>query len=974
MKKIISVLLAVIMLVGTCSFSVAAQDTQGYAYDEAENFAFALDVVSKSTYAPDDYLTRAEFSELVYRLLTAGEIREVKDGWQEDNFGEDTKDQLVVLGDTKLFEDVDAAVPQYDAIKYMTSNGYMKGMTDTLFGPSYDITVASAAKVMVSILGYEAMAIDKGGFPGGYMSVAATLKLLGGIKAGANDFITTRECLTMFYNALDVRVLQLDYISGEGDAYLSKGEDTFLEIGLGIAKLEGIVTDTGITTLYGSSKVGEEMAVIDGTKVKIGSCKEIRNYIGREVYAYCKIASNGTYTLLHIEADENDALTFASSDFVSYTSGTMKYSDENGKIKTEKMVSKSKMKVVYNGKALSQYTTDIFSFPYGDITLVATEGSLYDLVVIRDYSVGKVTKIGIDDQYLYTETLYKSMNSVKYVNLGGNKVVEVKDASGKDVELGMINPGNVVSVMQSKDSSYIEVIVSNAVVYGFKVSEIAKENSDIIYIDGETEYSLSHTSDLVQVPAIKIGKAYNMYLDHEGRLVYIDAVAEDTSEEKAAFITGVDYSENGFDEEYKIRLYTEEGLMVTYDFAERVIFNGDSRKTEEVIAEIKSAGDAQKAVLYSADAKTKIMKTIILPLEFGAKDPEHRGWYHISPDEARLSLYEGENATDTSWKNNISTYGMKWAVNGYTFGRLMFWDKALTRTMSVPSYVTQYGDERNFMVSSGSAPFGSTDEKFLVHGYSRDAKAMAADLLVYASAEQGAEKVVTTSFFVLEKLTNALDRNGESVMQLTGYEIVLSPSSCKKVSYTVDDNTYFSKLVFNQSAMSRLDPNDKGYDITVDGPARVEDLQPGDILRFSRSGDGVIRSLFVNYDESQDLYFCRAPITNGVPFDGEMNIAVGYPLYVTGTYVRMADTDYLPEELEQNTTNLLNPAKLMAHNVGGKPIVVVEKIGNRTVLRQGTMADITTYDDTGIRPKYERVAGVLYGGLTIGTVVYKVVE
>ena len=550
--------------------------------------------------------------------------------------------------------------------------------------------------------------------------------------------------------------------------------------------------------------------------------------------------------------------------------------------------------------------------------------------------------------------------------------IVVKDELGNKISFDSISSGNTVSVLMSQDKEYVEVIVSTAKISGFVVTEIATDNSDIIYINGDTSYTLAGVTDGDDVPAVKIGNAYDLYLDYKGRLVYVELAGADTADEKAAFITGVDYSKSGFNTESKIRLYTEEGLMVIYDIGDRIVLNGSSKRTEDAIDDIKAAATAQKAVLYTADTKAKVIKSIILPLEFGEEDTQKRGWYHISPDEARLSLYEDEAPTDDAWKDNIATYGLKWFVNGYTFGRLMFWDKALTRTMSVPSYVTQYDDERNFMVSTGSAPFGNTDEKFLVHGYSRDPKAMAADLLVYASAEQGAEKVVTTSFFVLEKITNALDKDGEPTKQLSGYEVVLSPATCKKVSFTVDENTYFSKLIFNQSAMGRLDPDN--YDITVDGPAKVEDLEPGDILRMSRSSDGIIRSLFVNYDESQDLYFCRTPISGKVPFEGEMNIAVGYPLYITGTYIRMADTDYLPEDLEQNTTNLLDPTKLMAHNVAGRPVVVVEKVAGRVSVRQGTMEDIVPFEDTGIQRKYNKVAGVLYGGLTIGTVVYKVTE
>lgn len=969
MKKIVSFILTLAMVLGVFSIPVAAE-TQEQAFGTAETFAFALNITDRESYQPGKLITRAEFADLVYRLLNFANISSDDNSWYNENYGEDTKDELLVLGDTKIFEDVDKAVPQYDAIKYVSDNGLMNGMTPEIFGPSYDITTASVAKVMVNILGYEEVAQNKGGYPNGYMTVASSLKLLSGISAGANEFITLRECLTMFHNALDVKMFDLDYISGDGEVVLTKGKDSFLTRGLGLVNVYGIVEDTGITTMYGASSVGEEMAVIDGVKVYVGNCTDIRSYIGREVDAYCLEGSNGIYTLKFIEPLDDGSITFSSRDFVSYNNSVIEYVDANGKVKTAKMASKNKIKVVYNGKALKQYTTDIFSFPYGDITLISVNGSDYDLVVIRDYAVGKVVKVRPEDSYVYAETLYKGMHAVKYLQLDkDDKLVSLKNETGKEIEAGQVNSGNVISAMISTDGEYIEAIVSNSVVSGFVVETVSETDSDILYTSGENEYVLTQKDKLADVPAIKLNKAYNLYFDHEGRLAYVDQAGEDTSGEKAAFITGVDSASNGFTSDYKIRMYTEDGLMVIYDFEDRIKLNGNSYKIEDAIDEIRAAANAQKAVLYEADTKTKLVKSITLPLEFGADDKEKRGWYHISPDAARLSLDVGQDAAGDEWKANIDTYGLKWFVNGYTFGKLMFWDKTITKTMSVPNSVEYYDDERNFMVQSGTAPFGNTDIKFLVHGYSRDAKAMTADLLVYATAEQGAEKVVTTSFFVLEKMTNKLDSKGDNVKQLTGYEVVLSPMSCKKVSYTVDDNTYFSKLKFNDPNMYPIDPDN--YDIKVDGPAKVEDLGAGDILRFSKSADGVLRSVFVNYDASQNLYFCRTPISSKAPFEGEMNINLGYPLYTTGTYVRMADTGYLPEDMEQNPENLLDPTKLMAHNVGTKPVVVVEETAGRVTLRQGTIEDILTYEDTGVLPEYDKVAGILYGGLTIGTVVYK---
>lgn len=973
MKRIISVVLSLVMLISMFSLTVTA-DTSTSQYNDAENFAFALGITDKSSYNPYAYLTRAEFCSLVYNLLKAGENKEVENTWQEENFGDDAKNELVVPGDTLLFDDVDTTVPQYQAIKYMVDNGLVNGITEKSFGPSYNITTAAVTKIMINILGYDFMAQENGGFPNGYIYTANRLKLLSGINASANDFITLRDCLNIFYNALDVKLFELDYIDADGEVYFSKGEDSFLTAGLGFVRIEGIVSDTGITTVYGDSKVGEKRAVIDGVTVDAQDCTDVRSYIGREVSAYCYYDENGKYILKYIQPMDDNSLTIDTEDFISFASGKITYADEKGNIKTANTASQNKLMVVYNGKALGKYDADTFSFPFGDITLIATEGKTYDLAVIRDYDVGMVSKVRAADMYVYSETLYKDMDAVKYLNLDPDDlIVDVRNANGEKLDASQVAKGDVISAMVSRDGKYVEAIVSKTVVSGFVIDTVSENSSDILYTNGSDEYTLSHKTKLAKTPAVKIGKAHNMYLDHKGRLVYIDTASEDTTGEKAGFITGVENSQTGFNKECKIRLYTEDGLMVIYDFDERIILNGDTRKTEDVIGDIKAAGDAQKAILYTADTKTKVIKSIVLPLEFGAEDTDNRGWYHISPDKAKLS--RDENDTDESWKVNYDTYKLRWHINGYSFGRLMYWDKATTKTISIPDNVSRYDDERDFMVSSGTQSFGNgygqgDAEKHLIHGYSRDQKAMAAELIVYAPQVKGVGEVNEKGCFVVEKLVNALDRDGEIVTQLTGYEIVLSPSSCKKASYIIDEDTYFTRLNHTTSLMERIDP--ENYDITQVGPGKISDLAPGDIIRVSKGSDGVLESILVTYDESQDLHFCKAPTYAST--NANMDIAAGYPVYVSGKYVRLLNTDYLPENVDMVYEDLIDPAKLQALHTGTGSILVVDRTAKGTVIRQGSMDDIVAYEDTGACGSYQRVVGVLYQGHAMITVIYNVTE
>ena len=48
----------------------------------------------------------------------------------------------------------------------------------------------------------------------------------------------------------------------------------------------------------------------------------------------------------------------------------------------------------------------------------------------------------------------------------------------------------------------------------------------------------------------------------------------------------------------------------------------------------------------------------------------------------------------------------------------------------------------------------------------------------------------------------------------------------------------------------------------------------------------------------------------------------------------MVSTDYLPEDVEVNYDNLVDPTKIMAHHVGTYPVLLVEKVGTKMAVRQ----------------------------------------
>ena len=285
MKRIISLVLAVAMIAG--SFALTALASEDTIYTEAENFAFSLGIIDKETYDSDALLTRAEFAEIIARFLGLKDPNAEYNAWNDATFGADDKDEPAQGATAYAFTDIDVSLPQFEAINAVCSYGYMNGVTSTHFLPNYSITLGSAVKVLVCMLGYEPIAQLKGGYPVGYITVGDMLGVRDGVKGTTDDFITYSDCLQMLYNILEVGVYEFSSINEDGVTY-ERGEN-FLNVVMEMEKIEGIITDNGVTTAIGTSKVGADSIVVDGVKLFAPDARfHDSDYFGREVEAYYK--------------------------------------------------------------------------------------------------------------------------------------------------------------------------------------------------------------------------------------------------------------------------------------------------------------------------------------------------------------------------------------------------------------------------------------------------------------------------------------------------------------------------------------------------------------------------------------------------------------------------------------------------------------------------------------------------------------
>ncbi len=968
MKKIISLILAITILMGISVNFVSAETV---SFSDAEKFAIALGVVDEATYNPNGLVSRAEYAEIIARLCMLKTETDNYDDWYNRVFGEDNKDEQIEATASSVFADVDQSLPQCEAINIVYSYGYMKGLTGTHFGPNYDITFAAVAKVLVHMAGYGPIAERNGGYPGGYMAVAGNLGITKGISASANSFVTFKQCIEMLYKVIDVKMMELSYVEDDGYGALGVTDETFLTSVLGLFRIDARVEDNGITSIYGNSQIGSSTIKIGGVVMDATNCDYARSYLGKNVAAFYKKV-DGNYQLIYAFPVKNTELTIQAKDFISFDGSSITYYDETGKAKSSDV---NAPKLIYNNKALTTYTAADFDFTYGDITLVSTNNSsAYDLIVVRDYMVGRVKKVNTDIEALYVETHYQTMSSIKTLDLStSNKKVMIYDKNGKTLKFSDISAGNAISVLKSRDGKCIEVWVSDMTISDYVISEYYEDSlTDSITIsNGEASYTIIGKSDIPSNEfSIARGTSAELTFDFQGNLIWIEETRSTDGVNKG-LVTGFETKPGGYGEkEYYVRIFTQKGQMEVFNIDEKLSFNNTPCKTKDKENEL--ANMVGEVILYKTIKDENTITSIVTALPFGVTDTDNRGWYHVSP---KLDLYmEGSNVAgqtgatlNDKWNSYVNANGMNYWSSVGILGDFMFYNKSTTTVFTAPNTLADYGDIKKFSVSSPQFD-GGVSAKNLLNAYSTDPDALAPEAIAF-TGKAASGSVNNLDAFVITGVSTTINDELLPVKVLTGYQMNLNSTSMSEKKYYIDTNAAFKASVYEGAA--DLVPGNDGYaavvknNVTTYEVASIDLLAAGDVLRISADSEGYIKSLRVVYDESRNWEDVEKS-------DSGTYVDAGYPLYVSGDYVRIVRD--LP-----HTVDLTDPTYVFSNNVISgktlpKKILVAEKAGNKYVFRSGSIEDIVTYKDSGPLPNasdYNRVVLIRYCGELAGIVVFK---
>ncbi len=944
-------LILCLMLTMIPAFSVFAGVSEDMASQtEIEELFKSLGIID-GTYSASAEITRAEFATVIAKTAKLIDT-DSTDEWKEENFGDAPVG--TVIPEVSAFSDVDPANEHYKAIVAVGTAGYMNGVGEGLFAPDHKLVTSEAVKVVVDMLGYNSFASSNGGYPKGYLATANRLKLLSGVGSNFNNLITQEDIITILYNAMDVAVSEFDGIE-EGFAVTKPGEVSFMRDVMKIDKVEGQITDNGITALKSASKISPKYMMVGETKLLYTPASEkFRSLIGREVTAYYDVSNEAYPKLIHVIADD-EATVIDAKDFVSYSSGTIKYYTGT---KTKSINVGRKASMIYNGAYVKTYSASDFDIEDGSITVIESDNG--NVIVVEDYKNVLVSMVSKENGSVYNKLSFAPLGEeIKIINLLDDEdfvVVDIYSEDGKALDIADISVNDVLSIMKSKNGEYAKAIVCSDVLSATTIYSFDGEKYEID--GGEIEAAEAFTK-ATNKENIDYNNAYDIHLNAFGKMVWAASAGAKANEKVAILLKLGGNSASGFDDVHAVRTYTEDGKITDFVLNDKITLNGERVKAEDSLTELNA--NIARPVLYTS--KDGVITSITTPAPYGTDaSDDKRGWYKVTHD---IEFYEKGNMTDSEWNSYVWShyYIYSNAGNGaaYTIRTdgsqtgpraSILTHSDATKFYSVPTSPDDFDTDKYFsLVTKPSFPENSY---FAIEGYSRIAKNPCPEVMVQRKNAKGSGTPGESSAFLVTKVKTGLNSDEEEVTILEGYD--LKQNSAKKVSLKVNVDA-----IMLDEDNSEIDTTKSAEEV---GPRTYKELEAGDMLRYSTNAMGEVNTMRISFDYD-----------NGKSYDrdgGYHTASYGAVMSVTANAMKVVTGDIAPEDFDYS--KIEHVASTRVYPLTATSVVFIAERSPRGELtfRQATASDIVTYESTLVPGEYDMAATVAhwFGGF-LATVIYR---
>ena len=628
LKKVLALVIVFAMMMSTAAFAgsvfpdVADDATYASAVTTLSQLGFFTGD-DKGNFNPDATITRAEYAVIMTRL--AG----------------------ITASGTADFTDVPASHWATGYINAASQNGLIKGYGDGNFGPEDPVKYEEAVTMLIRALGYEPLAVSKGGYPQGYITVASQYGLLAGVTGTQGAGAPRAVVAVMTYNALDIPVVEQTGFGTDVKYEIMKKNDDHdkatLLTRLGIYKLGGVAVANEKVAYVGSveDKGYIQIRVTDDydnpvkalsfdDKGKLTEGKEYQfkdadglteNIMAMNATFYLKEYASNKYEVVAAELDDGstDSVVIDAADIdlaeTKFDKASVAYyKDGASKTSTLKLEpfdgSERKYSIVVNNTVIedgSDYTSFINDFNAdkftGDVEFIDWDNNnKYDIVKFTVY-----THVIVDSVNKNAGTITTYNKGAKKIDLdvdNDDAVVSVKDTKGNDVDYTTLKEYDVLALIVApydltslSDASYTSldvVVLGDSKVTG-KVKGQGTDsstNEDYITIDGK-RYTVTDEKTMYTENDIDLGSEGDFFIGIDGKVVGFKG--SKSSNSNYGFVISA-YAPDG-SSNANMTILNKEGKVVTYNYASKIEFiNPDSEESVKVSLTDTTFTDVNKIV------------------------------------------------------------------------------------------------------------------------------------------------------------------------------------------------------------------------------------------------------------------------------------------------------------------------------------------------------------------------------------------
>lgn len=662
LRKAVSMLLAVAMILSMCSIVTFADEATGEAAtdlavaDETTNTEAADAVVgsvaaSELASLPNDDVQYADDYKFDYAL---GLFELLSDGyWQKDQVTRADFATVVAkmikantagyprYGQTPYI-DVDETIAAYPAICYLTEIGILQGDGNSEFRPNDPILVSEASKMIMCALGYAKAAETEGGFPTGYTTFALKAGIYNGISLSYSNSMTALEMARLVRNAMEAYLMESLTYNTDGSVNLIISQTkTLLSETYKLISATGTVTGTYYSYIDGSPVDLENEVTLTGVYADLSNEKNVslgdvtyqfadtidmEQYVGYQVDFYYMENVSG-YRRNYIaycepREDTNTVYELDAKDITTLTRDTLVYTEANGR---ERTLNLSEAAVSFNGVPAPSKLTNVnlVSEEAGDARL--TQGTVK---VIAHDSASKAAAVIIQKQNdglfeKYTKTTYK----ISFQNNMTSKLPELVLDPSSHVRLTLngeqIEPEDLVkndaitySISEEPGTKYITAYVSRDVVSGYVSTSYTEQYSTGTYtvytIEGEDYYK---STDFPSTININPGMDSDFQLTYNGRIIGTNSISG--SNGNYGYLIDFGGDETAFDTRFDVKIMDMNGNVNLYRSASKVWSNYDGDDNAKTPKQIIDSGafDSPMLVTYETNTAGEIRK-LYMPVDY----------------------------------------------------------------------------------------------------------------------------------------------------------------------------------------------------------------------------------------------------------------------------------------------------------------------------------------------------------------------